>query len=140
MLPSNRLICNHDTVVRKAAKILADGVCTTVDADTASCLSMPSTPPGKLYGTPNRRKGRKPRSSLPRIGWLFKVVALSVGALLALHALSCGAFYKFRLPQVLELPREVYDDIRDIYILAGTNKRQGSPRLIRSNSPCNFHT
>ena len=59
---------------------------------------------------------------------------MTAGVLLALHILSCGPFYSFRLPQVLELPREVYDDIRDIYILAGT--QQGSCRCLQcSHTP-----
>lgn len=42
-----------------------------------------------------------------------------VGLMVAFHAASCGYFFCFRFPGVLEFPRDIYDDIRDIYILAG---------------------
>ncbi len=39
--------------------------------------------------------------------------------MVAFHAASCGYFFCFRFPGVMEFPRDIYDDIRDIYILAG---------------------
>lgn len=39
--------------------------------------------------------------------------------MVAFHAASCGYFFCVRFPGMLEFPRDIYDDIRDIYILAG---------------------
>ncbi|CAL8471301.1 g10843 [Coccomyxa elongata] len=47
------------------------------------------------------------------------LLALMVGLMVAFHAASCGYFFCFRFPGVMEFPRDIYDDIRDIYILAG---------------------
>ena len=35
------------------------------------------------------------------------------------HAASCGFFFCIRFPRALEFPHDMYNDIRDIYILAG---------------------
>lgn len=52
-------------------------------------------------------------------GWLIRTIVIAVGILLVFNVLSSGAFYGFRGPHERELPREVREDIRDIYILAG---------------------
>ncbi|KAK9806068.1 hypothetical protein WJX72_000034 [[Myrmecia] bisecta] len=78
----------------------------------------------------------KPR--LPKTGSLCKLLALMVGLLVVFHAASCGYFFCVRFPGVLDFPRDIYDDIRDIYILAGgprsTSRAQidvdASPKLI----------
>lgn len=51
--------------------------------------------------------------------------------MVAFHAASCGYFFCVRFPGVLEFPRDIYDDIRDIYILAGDTPHP---------SPCSYPT
>ena len=41
------------------------------------------------------------------------------GVLLALHAASCGLFFCIRIPGVGDFSRDIYDDVRDLYVLAG---------------------
>ena len=62
---------------------------------------------------------RRAIGRLPRTGCLCKLLALMVGLLVLFHAASCGFFFCVRFPAVLEFPRDIYDDIRDIYVLAG---------------------
>ena len=56
-----------------------------------------------------------------------------VGLMVAFHAASCGYFFCFRFPGVMEFPRDIYDDIRDIYILAGP------PSCMQQAQPPNRH-
>jgi hypothetical protein len=56
---------------------------------------------------------------LPRPKNLCRLLALMVGLMVAFHAASCGYFFCVRFPGVVEFPRDIYDDIRDIYVLAG---------------------
>lgn len=56
---------------------------------------------------------------LPRTKNLCRLLALMVGLMVAFHAASCGYFFCVRFPGVVEFPRDIYDDIRDIYVLAG---------------------
>lgn len=68
-----------------------------------------------------------PRSSLrravlrrlPRTGCLCKLLVLMVGLMMLFHAASCGFFFCVRFPGAMEFPHDIYDDIRDIYVLAG---------------------
>ena len=62
----------------------------------------------------------KPR--LLRTGLLCKLLALMVGLLVVFHAASCGYFFCVQFPgaRVLDFSRDVYDDFRDIYALAGS--------------------
>lgn len=61
----------------------------------------------------------KPRP--PRTGLLCKLLALMVGLLVVFHAASCGYFFCVQFPgaRVLDFSRDIYDDFRDIYALAG---------------------
>lgn len=59
---------------------------------------------------------------LPRTKNLCRLLALMVGLMVAFHAASCGYFFCVRFPGVMEFPRDIYDDIRDIYILAGVHE------------------
>ena len=63
----------------------------------------------------------KPR--LLRTSLLCKLLALMVGFLVVFHAASCGYFFCVQFPgaRVLDFSRDVYDDFRDIYALAGTD-------------------
>ena len=54
--------------------------------------------------------------------WLYRALAVALVLLMLCHSLACGALFCSRLVRVLDLPREVKDDIRDIYILAGANQ------------------
>jgi len=44
--------------------------------------------------------------------------------MLGLHAASCGLFFCIRIPGVGDFPRDIYDEIRDIYVLAGAAPAQ----------------
>ncbi len=44
--------------------------------------------------------------------------------MLGLHAASCGLFFCIRIPGVGDFPRDIYDEIRDIYVLAGAAQAQ----------------
>ena len=52
---------------------------------------------------------------------MCKLLALMVGLLVVFHAASCGYFFCVRFPGagVLDFSRDIYDDFRDIYALAG---------------------
>ncbi|KAK9792043.1 hypothetical protein WJX73_001872 [Symbiochloris irregularis] len=58
----------------------------------------------------------------PHTGWLYRGLALAVGLVMVFHAMACGAFWCYRFTGQPDLPREVRDDIRDIYVLAGGPK------------------
>ena len=59
-------------------------------------------------------------------GSLWKLLALTVGLIIAFHAASCGYFFCVRFPGLLELPGNMYDDVTAIYDLSG------GPRVIPS--------
>lgn len=63
------------------------------------------------------RPGRQRR--LPRTGRMCRLLAVLLGLLLALHAASCGLFFCIRIPGVGDFSRDIYDDVRDLYVLAG---------------------
>lgn len=65
--------------------------------------------------------GCKWKLRLPRTGLLCKLLALVIGLLVVFHAASCGYFFCVQFPgaRVLDFSRDIYDDFRDIYALAG---------------------
>jgi hypothetical protein len=65
--------------------------------------------------------GCKWKPKAPRTGLLCKLLALMVGLLVVFHAASCGYFFCVQFPgaRVLDFSRDIYDDFRDIYSLAG---------------------
>ena len=82
-----------------------------------------------LYASPHR-KGVASRAAgcsglwrtlcrLPRTGCLCKLLVVLVAAMVLFHAASCGFFFCVRFPGAVEFPRDIYEDIRDIYVLAG---------------------
>lgn len=70
-------------------------------------------------------------SRWPHTGWLYRLLALAVGLVMVFHAMACGAFWCYRFSGQPDVPREVRDDIRDIYILAG-----GVRQSLTVCSPC----
>lgn len=50
---------------------------------------------------------------------MCRLLAVLLGLLLALHAASCGLFFCIRIPGVGDFSRDIYDDVRDLYVLAG---------------------
>lgn len=83
-----------------------------------------------LYAGSPQRRGEASRASgcsglwralcrLPRTGCLCKLLVVMVAAMVLFHAASCGFFFCVRFPGAVEFPRDIYEDIRDIYVLAG---------------------
>eukprot|EP00884_Botryococcus_braunii_P017341 jgi/Botrbrau1/4290/Bobra.0390s0030.1 len=42
-----------------------------------------------------------------------------IGFMIVFHSASCGYFFCTRFPGILDYPRDIYDDLRDIHILRG---------------------
>ncbi|KAK9834954.1 hypothetical protein WJX84_011882 [Apatococcus fuscideae] len=75
------------------------------------------------------------RMWLPRTGSLCRLLALMVGLLVVFHAASCGYFFCFRFP--VSIGHDAYDNIRDLFSLAGGPKVSSSPpwNATRDESP-----
>ena len=50
----------------------------------------------------------------------FRLCSILVGVLLVFHATSCGFLFCVHLPLSWRLSGDLYDDLRDISVLAGT--------------------
>ena len=74
-----------------------------------------------------------PWRALPRTRTLCKLLAGLVALTVIFHAASCGFFFCIRFPRALEFPHDMYNDIRDIYVLAG--KPSGSFLLCAQYQP-----
>lgn len=48
-----------------------------------------------------------------------KLLVFMVGFMIVFHSASCGYFFCARFPGILDYPRDIYDDLRDIHILRG---------------------
>jgi hypothetical protein len=55
---------------------------------------------------------------------MCKVLVLLIGFMVVFHSASCGYFFCTRFPGILDYPRDIYDDLRDIHILRGTGTAQ----------------
>jgi hypothetical protein len=76
-----------------------------------------STQSKEREATHGRGPGRWRR--VPRVADLCKLLALIIGLMIVFHSASCGYFFCTRFPGVLDYPRDIYDDLRDIHILRG---------------------
>ena len=67
---------------------------------------------------------------------MLKLLSAGVGLFLVVHAMSCGFFFCVRLPGLRPLSSGVYDELRDISVLAGAPAQLASQLTALRWSPC----